>query len=138
MALILIRPIPYPLLTIQELSDLVLKQWHGPAVIPTDGTREIYLYRKTFKVPAAAFNLNADVAIASDNYGWLYVNGEEVLAPRDLTENDRNFEAPPSTGIIAPRLLFAITYWLPKSKMAAGTAVDPPLKPTVLPGPYSH
>ena len=77
----------------------------GPAVIPADGTREVYLYRKTFKVPAVAYNLSADVAIASDNYGWLYVNGKEVLEPWDRSEDDLNFQSPPSTGTIPPRLL---------------------------------
>jgi len=77
----------------------------GPAAIPADGTREVYLYRKTFKVPAVAYNLSADVAIASDNYGWLYVNGEEVLEPRVRSEDDLNFQSPPSTATIPPRLL---------------------------------
>ena len=77
----------------------------GPVVIPTDGTREVYLYRKTFKVPSVAYNVSADVAIASDNYGWLYLNGVEVLEPRDLTENDRNFFSPPSTATIPAGLL---------------------------------
>ncbi len=49
--------------------------------------------------------MSADVAIASDNYGWLYVNGVEVLEPEDRTENDRNFQAPPSTAAIPPKLL---------------------------------
>jgi len=77
----------------------------GPAVIPADGTREVYLYRKTFKVPAVAYNVSAEVAIASDNYGWLYLNGTGVLEPEDDTENDRNFFSPPSTASISPKLL---------------------------------
>jgi hypothetical protein len=70
----------------------------------TDGIREVYLYRKTFKVPAVAYDVSGEVAIASDNYGWLYVNGEEVLKPKDRSENDRNFESPPSTKFILPKL----------------------------------
>lgn len=70
-----------------------------------DGPRGVYLYRKIFQVPATAYNISGDVGIASDNYGWLYLNGEEVLAPYDQTINDRNFLAPPSTGIIAAEQL---------------------------------
>jgi hypothetical protein len=77
----------------------------GPAVSVPEGRREVYLYRKTFKVPSVAYNVSGDVAIASDNYGWLYLNGVEVLEPRDLTEYDRNFFSPPSTAIIPARLL---------------------------------
>jgi hypothetical protein len=76
----------------------------GPNLDPTNGLREIYLYRKTFKVPAVAYDVSGEVAIASDNYGWLYVNGEEVLKPKDRSENDRNFESPPSTKFILPKL----------------------------------
>ena len=68
-------------------------------------SRGVYLYRKTFQVPATARNLSADVGIAADNYGWLYVNGVEVLEPMDANENDRNFLSPPSVGTVLPRLL---------------------------------
>ena len=64
---------------------------YGPAVSVPEGTREVYLYRKTFKVPSVAYNVSGDVAIASDNYGWLYLNGVQVLEPVDLTEEDENF-----------------------------------------------
>jgi hypothetical protein len=50
-----------------------------------------------------AYNVSGEVAIASDNYGWLYLNGEEVLKPGDLTEHDWNFESP-STKFILPKL----------------------------------
>jgi len=73
----------------------------GPDVDQSDGSRGVYLYRKTFQVPGTAYNISGEVGIAADNYGWLYLNGDEVLAPRVLTENDLNFEAPPSAGIIA-------------------------------------
>jgi hypothetical protein len=78
---------------------------YGPPVSVPDGRREVYLYRKTFKVPSVAYNVSGDVAIASDNYGWLYLNGVEVLEPRDLTEYDRNFFSPPSTATIPQKLL---------------------------------
>jgi len=70
----------------------------GPDNALSDGSRGVYLYRKTFQVPATAYNISGDVALASDNYGWLYLNGEEVLAPKDLTSNDLNFQTPPSNG----------------------------------------
>lgn len=79
----------------------ISKDGKGSDVDQSDGSRGVYLYRKTFQVPATAYNIYGMLGIAADNYGWLYLNGEEVLAPRDLTENDRNFEAPPSVGIIA-------------------------------------
>lgn len=72
----------------------------GPDNNLSDGNRGVYLYRKTFQVPATAYNIAGEVGIAADNYGWLYLNGEEVLAPKDLTNNDRNFQTPPSMGII--------------------------------------
>ncbi len=78
----------------------ISKDGKGPDVEQSDGSRGVYLYRKTFQVPATAYNIYGEVGIAADNYGWLYLNGEEVLAPRDLTENDKNFEAPASAGII--------------------------------------
>jgi hypothetical protein len=77
----------------------------GPDIGEIGGARGVYLYRKTFRVPAVAYNVSADVAIASDNYGWLYLNGVEVLEPEDDTKNDRNFQAPPSTASISPKLL---------------------------------
>jgi len=72
----------------------------GPDNSLSDGKRGVYLYRKTFQVPTTAYNITGEVGIAADNYGWLYLNGEEVLAPKDLTNNDRNFQTPPSIGII--------------------------------------
>jgi hypothetical protein len=72
----------------------------GPDNALSDGSRGVYLYRKSFQVPATAYNIFGEVGIAADNYGWLYLNGEEVLAPRDVSDNDRNFQAPPSMGVI--------------------------------------
>jgi len=69
------------------------------------GSRGVYLYRKIFQVPATAYNISGEVGIAADNYGWLYLNGDEVLVPKDVTNNDRNFLDPPSTGIIAAEQL---------------------------------
>jgi len=71
----------------------------------SDGSRGVYLYRKTFQVPVTARNLSAEVGIAADNYGWLYVNGVEALEPVDVSENDRNFEGTPSSGSVLPKLL---------------------------------
>ena len=77
----------------------------GPDVNQADGTRGVYLYRQTFRFPGAAYIVSGNAAIASDNYGWLYVNGKKVLGPRDLSEAGRNFESPPSTGIVPSKLL---------------------------------
>jgi len=71
----------------------------------TNGERGVYLYRKTFRVPAVAYNMSAEAAIASDNYGWLSVNGVEVLQPKDLTPTGINYTAPPSTESIPVKLL---------------------------------
>jgi hypothetical protein len=70
----------------------------------TDGTRGVYLYRQIFQVPAVAYNLSGKVAIASDNYGWLYLNGVKVLGG-DLSGNGENYLAP-STDTI-PRMQLA-------------------------------
>jgi hypothetical protein len=78
---------------------------YGPAVSVPEERREVYLYRKTFKVPSVAYNVSGDVAIASDNYGWLYLNGVQVLEPRDPSKTGRNFESPPSTATIPAKLL---------------------------------
>jgi len=77
----------------------------GADIAETSGARGVYLYRKTFQVPAVAYNVSAEAAIASDNYGWLYLNGVEVLEPEDDTKNDRNFQAPPSSASISTKLL---------------------------------
>jgi hypothetical protein len=63
-----------------------------------DGTRGVYLYRKIFKVSPMAYNVTGEVAIASDNYGWLYLNGIKVL-DGDLNPDGYNFSAA-STGAI--------------------------------------
>jgi hypothetical protein len=71
----------------------------GPDNALSDGSRGVYLYRKTFQVPATAYNISGDVALASDNYGWLYLNGEEVLAPLNIGQNQtviKNFTPTPS------------------------------------------
>jgi hypothetical protein len=72
----------------------------GPDNALSDRSRGVYLYRKSFQVPATAYNISGEVGIGADNYGWLYLNGEEVLAPKDVSNNDRNFQAPPSMGVI--------------------------------------
>ena len=73
----------------------------GPDNTLSDGSRGVYLYRKTFQVPATAYNISGDVALASDNYGWFYLNGEEVLAPKDTAQSQTDLQfppAPPSNG----------------------------------------
>jgi len=79
----------------------------GPDFNTATGPRGVYLYRKTFQVPATAYNLSGEAAIAADNYGWLYLNGNQVLEPVNKTQYDRDFLASvgPSTGAIAPSAL---------------------------------
>lgn len=46
-----------------------------------------YLFRTTFTLPDWLCAAPGTLAIASDNFGWLYVNGEPALAgPRDATD----------------------------------------------------
>lgn len=81
----------------------------------TVGPRGVYLYRTKFQVPATAYAISGQAAIAADNYGWLYLNGHMVLEPGDKSQNDRNFCDDPcpvggtgagaSTGCIAPSML---------------------------------
>jgi hypothetical protein len=63
----------------------------GPDFDNTTGPRGVYLYRKTFQVPATAYNLSGSAGIASDNYAWLYLNGNLLLNPKDSSKHDRNF-----------------------------------------------
>ena len=77
----------------------------GPDYSTSTGTRGVYLYRKTLgPVPGVAYNVSGQAAIASDNYGWLYLNGTLILSPKDPTQYDRNFlaEVGPSTGSVPP------------------------------------
>jgi hypothetical protein len=53
----------------------------GPDYNSSDIVQNVYLYRVGFTLPAGASNIKASAAIAADNYGWLYVNGIEALAP---------------------------------------------------------
>ena len=104
------------------------------------GTREVYLYRKTFKVPSVAYNVSGDVAIASDNYGWLYLNGVQVLEPVDLTEEDENFSTKkgPSTGTIPVKVLACNNVLAAEVQDGCGDCGGSSMIATVEPQRYSH
>jgi hypothetical protein len=76
------------------------------------GDRGTYVYRQTFKMPATAYNISSSAAIGADNYGWLYLNGELLVGPRDLTKNDRNYIDPPQHGCHN-------SCWIPKVQQRA-------------------
>lgn len=60
----------------------------------SNGQRGVYLFRTTFNLPTGFTITSAKSGIGSDNYGWLYLNGNTVLSPGDQTQNDRNFLYP--------------------------------------------
>jgi hypothetical protein len=59
--------------------------------------RGTYVYRQTFKMAATAYNITGSAAIAADNYGWLYLNGNLLVGPRNTNQFDKNFLEPPSS-----------------------------------------
>jgi hypothetical protein len=69
----------------------------GPDYIKNTGERGTYVYRKNFKMAATAYNISGEAALGADNYGWLYLNGNKLLGPRNASQEDQNFFAPPST-----------------------------------------
>jgi hypothetical protein len=87
-----------------------------------------------FKVPAVAYNVSAEAAIASDNYGWLYLNGTMVLEPKDLTEKGENFslETGPSTGLVPAKLLACNNVLAAEVQNGLGVCTPPPNLPTPL------
>ena len=67
------------------------------------GDRGVYLFRTKFTAPGTALNLSADVALAADNYGFVSLNGTEILRSADLMENADNASpaALPATATVA-------------------------------------
>lgn len=66
-------------------DQTTLPDYSDPSMNP-DGTTNFatYLFRKSFQVPATAYNVSGSVAVAADNYGWLYLNGDpSILGPKD-------------------------------------------------------
>ena len=100
----------------------------------SDGQRGVYLYRKTFQVPAVAYDVSAEAAIASDNYGWLYVNGVKVLEPEDLSVTGLNFSVPPgpSTGPVPAKLLACNNVLAAEVQNGLGVCTPPPNLPNLL------
>lgn len=86
----------------REVQDQ-LPDYFDPSMNP-DGTKNFatYLFRETFEVPATAINLSGTVAVAADNYGWLYLNGDpSIMGP--LNESGYNFRpGDQNTGTISP------------------------------------
>ncbi len=64
------------------------------------GPRGVYLYRQLFQMPGTAYNISGKAAMGSDNYGWLDINGKQVLEPVNKSTPATNYAFPPSTGPI--------------------------------------
>lgn len=95
----------------------------GPDFFTADGYRGVYGYRTTFKVPATAYNLSGSAGLGSDNYGWLDINGIEVLSPYDSTQDDRNFCIPPSQEAIPTGITFGCQNVL-AAEVQNGVSID--------------
>jgi len=78
----------------------------GPDFEYTSNSRGVYAYKKVFTIPAFAYIVSANAAIGGDNYAWLYLNGNLILSPRDLTQSDANHVAPPSSTASIPASYF--------------------------------
>ncbi len=57
-------------------------------------------------IPVGAYDFSGAAAIGSDNYGWLYLNGNLIVSPNDSTQNDRNFLTGPSSIASIPAAYF--------------------------------
>lgn len=68
----------------------------GPDLVYDLGERGVYLYRKLFQMPGTAYNVSGEAVMAADNYGWLDINGIQVLEPVNMSQSDRNYAFPPS------------------------------------------
>jgi hypothetical protein len=90
---------------ISYLSDQTkLPDYTDPSMIGGETNFATYLFRKTFQVPATAYNVSGLAAVAADNYGWLYLNGDLVVeATASLGYNFRSGEQVAET-ISAPSL----------------------------------
>jgi len=71
----------------------------GPDYGETSGARGVYLYRQVFQMPGTAYNVSGQAAMGADNYGWLDINGIQVLEPEDKSQSGANY-VKPSTGPI--------------------------------------
>lgn len=71
----------------------------GPDYAETSGARGVYLYRQVFQIPVTAYNVSGQAAMGADNYGWMDINGIQVLEPENKSKDDGNYVLP-STGLI--------------------------------------
>ncbi|TEU13245.1 MAG: hypothetical protein E3J21_19100 [Anaerolineales bacterium] len=87
-----------------RVDQTQLPDYNDPSMIGGDTNFATYLFRKTFQVPATAYNVSGSAAVAADNYGWLYLNGDLVVeATADSGYNFRSGEQVMGT-ISAPSL----------------------------------
>lgn len=95
--------------TFEEISNKP-GSWLNPGSIPDFGNAvwagkvdidnydddvypDVYIIKEDFTLPCNAVNISIDAALAADNYGWLYVNGEQILSPKDTGLAGVNFKA---------------------------------------------
>jgi hypothetical protein len=87
-----------------RVDQTQLPDYNDPSMIGGATNFATYLFRKTFQVPATAYNVSGSAAVAADNYGWLYLNGDLVVeATADSGYNFRSGEQVVGT-ISAPSL----------------------------------
>jgi len=87
-----------------RVDQTQLPDYNDPSMIGGATNFATYLFRKTFQVPATAYNVSGAAAVAADNYGWLYLNGDLVVeATADSGYNFRSGEQVVGT-ISAPSL----------------------------------
>jgi hypothetical protein len=63
-----------------------------------DGQRGVYLFRRRFSAPGTALNLTATVALGADNYGFVYLNGAEILRSAHMGMDDAGDNLSPTAG----------------------------------------
>ncbi len=71
------------------------------------GERGVYLFRRKFTAPGTALNLTASVGLAADNYGFVYLNGTEILRSANLGMDVDNFTpaaVPATASVTVPAL----------------------------------
>jgi hypothetical protein len=94
-------PPPYNSTSAQWITPInaLPESCKGPDYLETSGARGIYLYRQVFQMPGTAYNVSGQAAMGADNYGWMDINGIQVLEPANKSQSDGNY-ALPSTGPI--------------------------------------
>jgi len=66
------------------VDQTTLPDYNDPSMVDDTTNFATYLFRRTFQVPATSYSVSGSVAVAADNYGWLYLNGDpSILGPKD-------------------------------------------------------